>query len=512
MESLSLAVIYSRAQDGISAPLVTVEVHLANGLPTLSIVGLPETTVKESKDRVRAALLNARFEFPMRRITVNLAPADLPKEGGRFDLPIALGILAASGQIPAHRLREHEFIGELALTGELRGIRGALSAALHCRNAGRNLILPTINAEEAALVRGATVLSAPHILEICAYLQGTTRLVPHAGTPPPLLTTHGGDLAEVRGQHHAKRALEIAAAGNHNLLMLGPPGTGKSMLATRLPSILPAMTESEALESAAIASISDQGFSVAQWGSRPFRSPHHTASAVALVGGGSQPRPGEISLAHHGVLFLDELPEFDRRVLEVLREPLESGRIVISRAARQAEFPARFQLIAAMNPCFCGYLGDPGGRCRCTAEQVQRYRARLSGPLLDRIDLHVEVPKLPHRVLRDNEVPGPTSSEVRQRVEAARNKQLERAGKLNHAMSPKEIELYCAIDNRVAGLLEQAVERLGLSARAYHRIIKVARTIADLAETSTIEAAHVGEAISYRRLDRQAVAAIAVKP
>jgi magnesium chelatase family protein len=507
MDSLSLAVIYSRAQDGINAPLVTVEVHLANGLPSLSIVGLPETTVKESKDRVRAALVNARFEFPMRRITVNLAPADLPKEGGRFDLPIALGILAASGQIPANRLVEHEFIGELALTGELRGIRGALTAAIQSRDAGRALLLPSVNADEAALVRDATVLSAPHLLEVCAYLHGTAQFAPHRCTTPTQHTLEGDDLAEVRGQHHAKRALEIAAAGNHNLLMLGPPGTGKTMLASRLTSILPAMTENEALESAAITSISDRGFTVTQWGKRPYRSPHHTASAAALVGGGSQPRPGEISLAHHGVLFLDELPEFDRRVLEVLREPLESGRIVISRAAHQAEFPASFQLIAAMNPCPCGYLGDPNGRCRCTAEQVQRYRARLSGPLLDRIDLHVEVPKLPHKMLRETEPNGPTSTEIRSRIEAARHRQLERGGKLNQALSPKELGLYCAINKQVEGLLEQAVERLGLSARAYHRIIKVARTIADLAECPTIEAAHIGEAISYRCLDRQSLTA-----
>jgi magnesium chelatase family protein len=504
---VSLAVIYSRALDGISAPLVTVEVHLANGLPGLSIVGLPETTVKESKDRVRAALLNARFEFPMRRITINLAPADLPKEGGRFDLPIALGILAASGQIPANQLHQHEFIGELALTGELRSIRGALSAALHCRDAGRSLLLPAVNADEAALARDAVVLSAPHILEVCSYLRGSTQLAPHICAIPAVPSGDSGDLAEVRGQHHAKRALEIAAAGGHNLLMIGPPGTGKTMLASRLGSILPPMTESEALESAALASIGDRGFKISQWASRPFRAPHHTASAVALVGGGSQPRPGEISLAHHGILFLDELPEFDRRVLEVLREPLESGRIVISRAARQAEFPARFQLIAAMNPCPCGYLGDAGGRCHCTVEQVQRYRARLSGPLLDRIDLHVEVPKVPHQVLRDTDGGVPGSTEVRQRVMAARGIQQARAGKLNNTLSPKELGIYCSIDDKVAALLEQAVESLGLSARAYHRIIKVARTIADLEGSPAITITHVSEAIAYRRLDRQPVAA-----
>src|SRR3569623_1681343 len=448
--AVSLAIIYTRAQDGISAPLVTVEVHLANGLPGLSIVGLPAATVKESKDRVRAALLNAAFDFPARRITINLAPAALPKEGGRFDLPIALGILAASGQLAGERLHEYEFIGELALTGELRRIRGALPAAFHARGAGRALILPHSNADEAAQVRGATIHGAQYLLEVCEHLRGTTALAAHAAQrAAPCPDTL--DLRDVRGHAPAKRALEIAAA---------------------------------------------------RGGQRPCRAPHHTASAVALVGGGSQPRPGEISLAHHGVLFLDELPEFDRRVLEVLREPLESGCIIISRAARQAEFPARFQLVAAMNPCHCGYLDDLSGRCRCTMEQVQRYRARLSGPLLDRIDLQVEVPKLPHKAMYETVPESASSASIRARVMAARDAQSQRAGKLNQALTPREIDQFCALKPNALHLLEQAMERFGLSARGHHRILKVARTIADLAESSVIEVPHLSEALAYRRLER----------
>ncbi|MEI6414977.1 MAG: YifB family Mg chelatase-like AAA ATPase, partial [Pseudomonadota bacterium] len=393
---MSLAILYSRARSGIDAPLVTIEVHLSNGLPSLSIVGLPELAVKESKDRVRGALLNSRFEFPNRRITINMAPADLPKEGGRFDLPIALGVLAASGQIPSGALENYEFLGELALTGEIRPVRGALPAALKAREAGRHLVVPRDNAEEAARVTGLEVLAATHLLEVCEHLHGTRPLsVQPPATEPATPPSQGTDLAEVRGQIQAKRALEVAAAGGHNLLFLGPPGTGKSMLASRLPGILPPMSDAEALAAAAVLSVSEPGFDARSWGVRPFRAPHHSASAVALVGGGSDPRPGEVSLAHCGVLFLDELPEFERKVLEVLREPLESGHILISRAARQAHFPAQFQLIAAMNPCPCGYLGDPKGQCHCSTDQVARYRSRLSGQLLDRIDIHVDVPRLP---------------------------------------------------------------------------------------------------------------------
>jgi len=499
---MSLATIHTRATVGIQAPPVTVEVHLANGLPVLNIVGLPEAAVKESKDRVRAALLNARFEFPARRITVNLAPADLPKEGGRFDLPIALGILAASGQIPADKLGQYEFIGELALSGELRPVRGVLPTALQAREAGRTLVLPQQNGAEAALVSGTAVHPAHHLLAICAHLHGQQPL-PFAEPLTTPSSPHYPDLAEVYGQHQARRALEIAAAGNHSVLFYGPPGTGKTMLASRLPGILPPMSEEEAVESAVIASVSDQGFLAENWGRHPYRAPHHTASAVALVGGGSNPRPGEISLAHRGVLFLDELPEFDRRVLEVLREPLESGQITISRAARQAEFPARFQLVAAMNPCPCGYLGHPNGRCRCTAEQVARYRGRISGPLLDRIDMHVEVPPLPKGMLQQPQAME-DSATVRVRVSRSRARQLALRGKANSQLDNREIKRFCPLQQGEGQLLEQATEQLGLSARAHQRILRLARTIADLEEAETIGMKHLSEAIGYRRLDRQA--------
>jgi len=496
---MGLAVLYSRGLAGMDAALVTVEVHLANGLPQFTIVGLPEAEVKESKDRVRAALQNCQFEFPARRITVNLAPADLPKESGRFDLPIALGILAASGQIPADRLAEYEYAGELALTGELRAIRGALAMTYRAADSGRAFILPAVNAEEAALVEDAVVYPAKSLLQVAAHLAGRDVLTRHIPDTRPA-APHYPDMREVKGQAQCKRALEIAAAGSHSVLMSGPPGTGKSMLASRFPGILPQMTQQEALESAAMQSLGGM-FEVENWKRRPYRAPHHTASAVALVGGGSNPRPGEISVAMHGVLFLDELPEFDRGVLEVLREPLESGRITISRAARRADFKAQFQLVAAMNPCPCGYLGHYNGKCRCTPDQVSRYRGKISGPLLDRIDIQIEVPAVPQEdLLKQSD--GESSAAIQARVEAARQRQLTRQGKPNALLSVTEIDIHCAPDAQGETLLRQAITRLNLSARAYHRVLKVARTIADLEGSQNLSNSHIAEAVQYRRMDK----------
>jgi magnesium chelatase family protein len=481
---------------------VAVEVHLAGGLPSVTLVGLPDTEVKEARDRVRAALQNSGFEFPNKRITVNLAPADLPKESGRFDLPIALGILVASGQLAGERLAEHEFAGELSLSGEIRTIRGALAMVLAAGSRGRHFVLPASSAREAVLAGEVRVLGANTLLEICAHLSGQPPLrecQPATETSDP--DDGYPDLIDVRGQAHAKRALEIAAAGGHSLLLAGPPGTGKSMLASRLPGLLPPMTRAAALESAAVLSLAGQ-FRPENFRRHPYRAPHHTASTAALVGGGSVPHPGEISLAHRGVLFLDEILEFDRRVLEALREPLDSGRIHISRAARHAEFPAQFQLVAAMNPCPCGFHGDAHRRCRCTPDQILRYRSRLSGPLLDRIDLQLEVPAVPAEVLQQPP-DGETSAVVRARVRQARDRQLERQGKANALLETREIDQHCLAEESALSLLKQAIRRFELSARAYHRLLKISRTAADLEGCDRISSRHVAEAVQFRRFTKE---------
>ena len=496
---MTLAIVHTRAQSGINSPAVTVEVHLSNGLPSLSMVGLPEAAVKESRDRVRSALLNSHFEFPTRRITINLAPADLPKGGGRFDLPIALGILAASGQLPQESLSQYEFVGELALSGQLRPVEGILPTAQACGKHRRKLMVPSANAREGALARNTHVFGASHLLEVCAHLRQAEPLTRQVFQAPDGAIP-STDLSDIIGQHQAKRALEIAAAGAHNLLFSGPPGTGKTMLASRLPGLLPALEETEALQVATIYSVAGQGLRQ-NFFERPFRAPHHTASAVALVGGGSNPKPGEISLAHQGVLFLDELPEFPRAVLEVLREPLESGKIMIARAQTSTEYPARFSLVAAMNPCPCGYLGS--ARCRCTPDKVNRYRDRISGPLLDRIDLQVSVPRIPHEQLTrpqidDTENPGDSSATVKARVAVARQIQIHRQKCENSNLNALQVKLICTLSDRQARLMNTAIERLDLSARAYHRVLKVARTIADLEGIAAIEDDHLTEALGYR--------------
>lgn len=499
---MSLAIVFSRAQLGVDAPLVTVEVHLSNGLPALSIVGLPEAAVRESRERVRSALLHSGFEFPARRLTVNLAPADLPKQGGRYDLAIAIGILAASGQIPVGGLEEYEFVAELALGGGLRPAQGVLPGALACRKAQRRLICAYDNALEAALADPANSLVATRLSDICQHLR---KLEPLQRPPDPIPRQTScsdlPDLIDVRGQARARRALEITAAGAHNLLLIGPPGTGKTLLASRLPGLLPPLSETEALETAAVQSVCGKPLDLRFWRSRPFRAPHHNASASALVGGGSIPRPGEISLAHNGVLFLDELPEFQRHALDMLREPMESGSVTVSRARTRAEFPARFQFIAAMNPCPCGYLGDEELDCQCSLLQVQRYRAKVSGPLLDRIDLHVDMPRLPWRQLEQEA--GEDSATVRQRVILAREKQRQR-GRLNAHLTLAELDAVCELGKAEKQLIDRVATRFRLSPRAIHRIQRVARSIADLDDSTRVTHAHLQEACSYRCNDGKA--------
>ncbi len=505
-----IATLLCRAQVGLEAPLVQVEVTVTSGLPAFQLVGLPATVVRESRDRVRSALLCSDYQFPSGRIVVNLAPAEIPKEGGRFELPIALGILIASGQLRQTRRWETpacELYGELGLGGEIKSVRGIVLAAAHASRDGHELIVPATNAEEALIGARTAVRGASHLSEVCRHFTGEEPLRVH---PPaqdtPSAARHFGaepDLSDVRGQFQAKRALLVAAAGSHSLLMIGPPGCGKSMLAQRLPGILPPLAAGEALDCAAIASVSTLGFNMSGFGHRPFRSPHHTASAVSLVGGGSHALPGEISLAHHGVLFLDELPEFERQVLEALREPLESGVVRVARAAAHADYPAEFQLIAAMNPCPCGHLGDPAGSCRCTRAQAQRYQARVSGPLLDRLDMHVHVPRIDVSDFDDRLGRGESSAAAAARVAAARSLQLARQGRCNARLTDAQVDRCCVLQPRARALLDRTMSHLRFSGRTRQRILRLARTIADLDTREAIAETHVSEAVMLRCLDRE---------